>query len=594
MRLGAGTTAAVSPTTAFLSYSHRDEPLRVRLETHLAALRRTGKLDIWNDRIIRPGESWSAVIDENLRTADLVLLLLSPDFVESDYCWGVEMQIALERHREGLARVVPLFLSRIAGWQDLPFADLQGLPTDARWLSDYLSSEEWFADVAMGLSNLLRSNENFKRSLPQSHDRWWMSVDADPEEFGEARRLILGAALRKALATPHLDCIEVRRGSTELCFEGTDDTYRAMVDAHRNGRLEPVVGAPVIRLSKPVGALVHLAAREAMPGESVKSRLQIIDEPHWEPILTGMEVLRDNPIQPGFHVAVDERASPPDAAELTARLGRYFNTFLVVSGEHLNVNLSPFEEFCGVPPLLRGTELGRDLLAQDFLLKEYTALLLHPDTDTGSVFWNLLEKKIDEEFEACMRVWITPGRASIRETATDAGGRATIEGLGLDVYCEEDYAVLRAADIVAPANPSHRALTDAFRTRVLPHIENEVRLGNRFSRLRQIHSAQILAEWLRKKMGDALSRFDFVDSNDPERFGLVTCPPSEQDVRERYLSSFREGVWRWTRTEFADAQTKSRVYIAGGIMAASCNVQRVDKVRPTAAARFRYPSDIPN
>jgi hypothetical protein len=264
-------------------------------------------------------------------------------------------------------------------------------------------------------------------------------------------------------------------------------------------------------------------------------------------------------------VAVDESAPPPDTAELTARLGRYFNTFLVVSGEHLNVSLSPFEEFCGAPPLLRGTELGRDLLVQDLVLKEYTALLLHPDTETGSAFWSAIDGETDAALDACVRVWITPGRASIREEPTDVGGRVTIERLGLDVHCEEDYAALQASGLAAPAGPSHQTVADAFRALVLPRVENEVRRGNRFSRLRQMHSAQILSEWLRRKMGDTLSRCAFAGSNDPESCGLVTCPASDPDVRERYLRSFREGVWRWTHSQIADGQTRSRVYVAGGI-----------------------------
>ena len=100
----------------FLSYSNQDEDLRNELEKHLAALRRDGVIDIWQDRRIGPGDEFDREISNQLESADIVLLLVSSDFLHSDYCYDIEMKRALERQTEGSARVIPVIL-RPCDWQ---------------------------------------------------------------------------------------------------------------------------------------------------------------------------------------------------------------------------------------------------------------------------------------------------------------------------------------------------------------------------------------------------------------------------------------------------------------------------------------------
>src|SRR5687767_9911103 len=87
-----------TPVSVFFSYSHRDETLRDELETHLAVLRRRGIISGWHDRKITPGHDWATEIDIHLESSEIVLLLVSADFIASDYCFGIEMKRALERH----------------------------------------------------------------------------------------------------------------------------------------------------------------------------------------------------------------------------------------------------------------------------------------------------------------------------------------------------------------------------------------------------------------------------------------------------------------------------------------------------------------
>lgn len=101
-------------TRVFISYSHRDEPQRAELDKHLSLLRRQGALDTWGDHRIPAGGELDASISEALESADVIMLLLSADFLASDYCFGVEMARAMERHDRGEAVVLPVMLHQEA------------------------------------------------------------------------------------------------------------------------------------------------------------------------------------------------------------------------------------------------------------------------------------------------------------------------------------------------------------------------------------------------------------------------------------------------------------------------------------------------
>jgi hypothetical protein len=115
--------------TLFFSYSHADEGLRDQLEKQLSMLKRQGLIEVWHDRRIDAGQDFAGEIDRHLEVADVVLLLVSPDFLDSQYCYDVEMTRALERHRQGSAIVIPVIL-RACLWHDAPFGKLLGTPPD--------------------------------------------------------------------------------------------------------------------------------------------------------------------------------------------------------------------------------------------------------------------------------------------------------------------------------------------------------------------------------------------------------------------------------------------------------------------------------
>ncbi len=150
----------------FFSYSHKDEELRKKLEVHLTLLKRQGKIRAWSFRQILAGQEWENKIDENLAAADVILLLVSPDFLASDYCWDVEMKRALERHEAGTARVIPIIL-RSVDWSQAPFAKLQALPRDARAVMSWPNLDEAFHNVAQGLRAAIE-DEQSRRASPSA------------------------------------------------------------------------------------------------------------------------------------------------------------------------------------------------------------------------------------------------------------------------------------------------------------------------------------------------------------------------------------------------------------------------------------------
>lgn len=139
----------------FYCYAHEDKALRDELEKHLSWLKRRYQLKNWHDREILPGEEWEQAIDEHLNSAHIILLLISPDFMASDYCFGREMQRALERHQEESCRVIPILL-RPTYWEEAPFSFLQLLPGEARCVTTWPNRDEAFREVVIGISRTIK------------------------------------------------------------------------------------------------------------------------------------------------------------------------------------------------------------------------------------------------------------------------------------------------------------------------------------------------------------------------------------------------------------------------------------------------------
>jgi len=134
----------------FLSYSHEDEDMKTQLDRNLIMLRRSDKINVWQDRQIMPGMEWDDTIAKELASADIILLLISVDFNNSQYIWDKELKVAMERHERKEARVIPVIL-RTCEWSEMPYAKLQALPTGAKPISSFPDKDVAYTDVAKGI-----------------------------------------------------------------------------------------------------------------------------------------------------------------------------------------------------------------------------------------------------------------------------------------------------------------------------------------------------------------------------------------------------------------------------------------------------------
>ena len=146
----------------FCSYSHRDEPLRDELAKHLKPIERQGLVRSWHDREIGAGDLWKEAIDRNLQEADVILLLISADFLASDYCFDIEMKNALERHAAGDALVIPVIL-RPVDWRATPFGKLQALPKDGKPVTTFENLDSAMEQIAQGIRKAINGLQEVRR-----------------------------------------------------------------------------------------------------------------------------------------------------------------------------------------------------------------------------------------------------------------------------------------------------------------------------------------------------------------------------------------------------------------------------------------------
>ena len=147
--------------SVFLSYSHKDEKYKDALETHLKILVRKNIINNWHDRKIIPGQEWEKEIDKHLINAEIILLLVSSDFISSDYCYEKELQVAMGRHESNQAVVIPIVV-RPSDWSETPFSKLQALPKDAKAITTWDSEDEAWLDVVSGLRNSIEEIRSLK------------------------------------------------------------------------------------------------------------------------------------------------------------------------------------------------------------------------------------------------------------------------------------------------------------------------------------------------------------------------------------------------------------------------------------------------
>ncbi|HEY4317168.1 MAG TPA: toll/interleukin-1 receptor domain-containing protein [Herbaspirillum sp.] len=163
--------------SVFFSYTHVDESLRDQLEVHLSLLKREGLISAWHDRRIVAGDNLDDSIDEQLEKADIILLLVSANFIASEYCFATEMKRAVERHKAGEARVIPVIL-RACDWHSAPFGKLNAVPTDGKPVTSWPNQDEAFANIAKSIRTAVAAKA--VSLLPQARDAVLSTQTARP------------------------------------------------------------------------------------------------------------------------------------------------------------------------------------------------------------------------------------------------------------------------------------------------------------------------------------------------------------------------------------------------------------------------------
>jgi hypothetical protein len=294
-------------------------------------------------------------------------------------------------------------------------------------------------------------------------------------------------------------------------------------------------------------------------------------------LITGLQVHPENPLLFDFILDTGVDALPADSPAFRAeaqKCVRYFLTALTVREDDLWVNLSPNERERVMVPALAQTGMGRDMLAQDYMLKQLTASLMYPDKDLGRAFWDKVYAKVRAQFgtvdipvDTFNKVWITSDKAQLYER----GQRVLVTAAHLKVLLEGDPAAASALPEgavvpMAPDAPGAVLARQAVRAVILPAIEDEVNHGRTFAPLRQMFYAMIMATWYRSALKEAL--LNRVYSNRAKLDGVLSNDPGAQErIYAQYMQSFRQGVVDMVKEEedAASGGVVPRRYFAGGI-----------------------------
>ncbi len=289
--------------------------------------------------------------------------------------------------------------------------------------------------------------------------------------------------------------------------------------------------------------------------------------PSFKPLqLKGIQVYPQNPLQ--FDFLVDKGQSHLTGQELkdeVARLTKYFLTCLTVPESDLWVNLSPYEKDRIAPHNFGVTQMGKDLLEQDYLLKQIVSSLSYPEHLLGERFWERVYKKAQERYGTTEiptnmfnKVWIVPKTA---EVFANINGAFVIKSQ-LDVMMEADYLALKKNNQKIEEAP---LTMEIFREIILPELRKEVNEGKNFAVVRQVYDAMILATWYKRNLKDGFLGKVYIGQNKVTGID-VDDKNAKEKIFQQYLKSFKKRAYDYIREDYDPFTKKTipRKYVAGG------------------------------
>jgi predicted NBD/HSP70 family sugar kinase len=291
-------------------------------------------------------------------------------------------------------------------------------------------------------------------------------------------------------------------------------------------------------------------------------------------LLRGMTLHMDNPFR--FDFIVDNGNSAfagEDLKKESKRLVDYFLASMTVPSKDLWVNLSPVEKDRIIPEALGATELGQDLLAQDYILKQLTSTLMYPEADLGKAFWSKIYEQAKAKYgvtdiptDTFNKVWIMPDRATIYEN----GARVYVVGAKLKVMLDQDRMAQKELGTGSEALEQGAMTAETatvMREVVLPAIEREVNTGKNFAPLRQIYYSLILAKWYKEKVRNSILTSRYIDQSKVKGIDMAD-PAAKEKIYARYLEAYKKGVYNYIKEDYdaATGETVPRKYFSGGFI----------------------------
>ncbi|GEM_PF-5756626 len=332
-----------------------------------------------------------------------------------------------------------------------------------------------------------------------------------------------------------------------------------------------------------------------------------LSEPFTPSLMKGLKIHPENPFLLDFIMdAGKNNLSSQELKSESEKMVKYFLAALTVPEKDMWVNLSPYEKDKILPDSFSLTELGRDLLGEDYILKQTAASALYPEKELGRDFWSRVYKLAQQKYgttdipiTTLNKVWIVADKVSIYEKNQSV----YIVDSRLKVMLEEDYLAKQKSEIAGlrssvqlsgKQEPASSEITNQIlRELVLPEIEKEVNTGKNFALLRQAYNSVILATWFKRALKDAVLNEVYADKNKVAGIDLAS-PKAKEEIYQRYLRAYRKGAFNYVKEEI-NALTNEplpRKYFSGGMQPVPQKMDEVGELQARQAMAGKNDFDV--
>ncbi|MCA9401994.1 MAG: hypothetical protein KC713_10220, partial [Candidatus Omnitrophica bacterium] len=324
--------------------------------------------------------------------------------------------------------------------------------------------------------------------------------------------------------------------------------------------------------------LLHASELPMMPAPGI----MIPPSPGYHPaLIRGITIKPDNALAMDFIVETGQSGLKDDALkEESQKMIKYFLASLTIPEKNLWVNLSPYEDNRVIAADFGQTEMGRDLLAQDYLLKQLASSLMYPEDELGSNFWERVYTKAYEQFgtteiplNTFNKVWVVPDSAMVYEHDLSA---YVVESQ-LKVLMEDEYQNIMTSEsreqkaegylssVIRDPASNHQIIPQIMKSIIIPEITREVNEGKNFAPLRQVYHAMILSKWYKENLKDSLLGQVYVDRGKTKGIDHED-PDINQKIYEQYIEAFKKGAFNYIKEEYDPVAEEiiPRKYFSGG------------------------------